>query len=79
MPYITAGAFILGMAVSYLLFARTASKQAAEFKADLKSAKDLLDEAEEERSGLKQQLADLDYKAKELEKDLSFEKSKTDS
>ncbi|MFT6153120.1 MAG: septal ring factor EnvC (AmiA/AmiB activator) [Bermanella sp.] len=79
MPYIAAGAFILGMAVSYLLFARTASKQVVEFKADLRSAKDLLDEAEEERSGMKQQLADLDYKAKELEKDLSFEKSKTNS
>jgi septal ring factor EnvC (AmiA/AmiB activator) len=79
MPYIAAGAFILGMAVSYLLFARAASKQAADLKADLQSAKDLLDEAQEERSGLKQQLADLEYKAKELEKDLSFEKTKDNS
>jgi Flp pilus assembly protein TadB len=77
MPYIAAGAFILGMALSYLLFARTASRQSAELKTDLEAAKELLDQAQAERSTLKQRVADLEYKLKELEKDLSFEQSKS--
>jgi septal ring factor EnvC (AmiA/AmiB activator) len=64
------------MALSYLLFARSASKQSVGLKADLQSANELLGQAQEERSTLQQQVADLEYKSKELEKDLSFEQSK---
>lgn len=77
MPYIAAGTFILGMALSYLMFARSATKKFNDCLADLEAAKGLLDDAQTERSGLKQQVADLEYKLKELEKDLAYEKSKS--
>ncbi len=76
MPYIAAGVFILGMALSYGLFARTATKNAKSYLADLEAAKGLLDDAQAERSTLNQKIADLEYKLKEAEKDLAFEQSK---
>ena len=76
MPFIATGCFILGMMVAYVLFARTASKNANDYLADLEAAKALLDDAQEERAKLKQQVADLEYKLKEAEKDLAFEQSK---
>ena len=76
MPFIIGGSFILGLLLAYGLFARPALKRVADNQADLQSAKDLLDEAQQERSQLKQELADLQYKASELEKDLAFERNK---
>lgn len=70
MPFIAAGAFILGLVIAYLLFARSANKRANLHQDDLKAAKSLLDEAQKEREQLKQELADCQYKMKELEKDL---------
>jgi predicted nucleic acid-binding Zn-ribbon protein len=70
MPYIIAGAFILGLATAYLLFARSANNRVKEYEEDLKAAKSLLDDAQTEREQLKQELADYQYKMKELEKDL---------
>jgi septal ring factor EnvC (AmiA/AmiB activator) len=70
MPFIAAGAFILGLVIAYLLFARSANKRANLYQDDLKAAKSLLDEAQKEREQLKQELADCQYKMKELEKDL---------
>jgi septal ring factor EnvC (AmiA/AmiB activator) len=76
MPYIAAAAFILGMALSYFMFARTAANNSKSYLADLEAANALMADAQQERSTLKQQIADLEYKMKELEKDLAFEKSK---
>ena len=70
MPFIAAGAFILGLVIAYLLFARSANKRANLYQDDLKAAKSLLDDAQKEREQLKQELADCQYKMKELEKDL---------
>lgn len=70
MPFIAAGAFILGLVIAYLLFARSANKRANLYQEDLKAAKSLLDDAQKEREQLKQELADCQYKMKELEKDL---------
>lgn len=71
MPAIAAGAFILGLVIAYLLFARPTKKRADELENDLKAAKSLLDDAQKEREQLKQELADCQYKMKELEKDLN--------
>jgi len=71
MPVIAAGAFILGLVIAYLIFARPVNNRAKQYEADLKAAKELLDEAQKEREQLKQQLADCQYKMKELEKDLN--------
>ena len=76
MPYIAAGTFILGMAVSYFIFARTATRNSKAYLADLVAANELMEDAQKERATLKQQVADLEYKMKELEKDLAFEKGK---
>lgn len=70
MPFIAAGAFILGLVIAYLLFARSANNRANLYQEDLKAAKSLLDDAQKEREQLKQELADCQYKMKELEKDL---------
>ncbi|MFT5592250.1 MAG: septal ring factor EnvC (AmiA/AmiB activator) [Oceanicoccus sp.] len=70
MPFIAAGAFILGLVIAYLLFARSANSRANRYEEDLKAAKSLLDDAQTEREQLKQELADCQYKMKELEKDL---------
>jgi len=79
MPAIAAGAFILGLVIAYLIFARPASKKVSAYEEDLKAAKTLLDEAQEEREKLKQDLADCQYKMKELEKDLNHQQSKNAS
>lgn len=71
MPIIAAGTFIIGLVLAYLIFARPAVKRASLYEDDLKAAKSLLDEAQSERESLKQQLADCQYKMKELEKDLN--------
>ncbi len=71
MPVIAAGTFILGLVIAYLLFARSANQKVARYEDDLKAAKALLDEAQKEREQLKQDLADCQYKMKELEKDLN--------
>ena len=76
MPFIIGGSFILGLLLAYGLFARPALKRVADNKSDLQAAKGLLDEAQQERSQLKQELADLQYKMSELEKDLAFERNK---
>ena len=76
MPYLLTGAFIVGMLASSFMFARSATKKAQSYLADLEAGKGLMEDAEAERKGLKQQVADLDYKLKEIEKDLAFEKSK---
>ena len=76
MPFIAGGAFVLGLVISYFLFARGATKKANSYEADLTAAKGLLDDAQKEREQLKQKVADLEYKLKELEKDLAFERSK---
>ncbi|GAA6135164.1 hypothetical protein NBRC116188_19540 [Oceaniserpentilla sp. 4NH20-0058] len=70
MPFILAGAFILGLVIAYILFARPSVKRAAQYEEDLKAAQSLLDEAQKEREQLKQSLADSQYKVNELEKDL---------
>lgn len=70
MPFILAGAFILGLVIAYLLFARPSVKRAKQYEEDLKAAKSLLDDAQKEREQLKQSLADCQYKVNELEKDL---------
>lgn len=70
MQFIIAGAFILGLVTAYLLFARSANKRAQAYALDLKAAKSLLDDAQQEREKMKQELADCQYKMKELEKDL---------
>ena len=70
MPFIAAGAYILGLVIAYLLFARSANNRANQYQEDLKAAKSLLDDAQKEREQLKQELADCQYKMKELEKDL---------
>tara|TARA_B100001063_G_C16723112_1_gene534742 strand:+ start:739 stop:1083 length:345 start_codon:yes stop_codon:yes gene_type:complete len=70
MPFILAGAFILGLVIAYLLFARSANNRANQYEDDLKAAKSLLDDAQKEREQLKQELADTQYKLKETEKDL---------
>ena len=70
MPFIAAGTFILGLVIAYLLFARSANNRANQYEDDLKAAKSLLEDAQTEREQLKQQLADCQYKMKELEKDL---------
>ncbi|MGR6870763.1 hypothetical protein ACU6U9_00290 [Pseudomonas sp. HK3] len=70
MPFIAAGTFILGLVTAYLLFARSANNRANQYEDDLKAAKSLLEDAQTEREQLKQQLADCQYKMKELEKDL---------
>ncbi len=76
MPFIIGGSFILGLILAYGLFARPAHKLLKEHKADLQAAKGLMDEAQQERATLKQELADMQYKIKELEKDLAFERNK---
>lgn len=76
MPIIAFGALIVGGLLSYFLFAHTAKKRAAECLEDLKAAKGLLEQAQEERAQLKQRVADLDYKVKELEKDLYHAKGR---
>lgn len=76
MPLIALGAFVLGGLLSYFLFAHTAKKRADECLGDLKAAKGLLEQAQEERAQLKQRVADLDYKVKELEKDLYHAKNR---
>lgn len=75
MPVIAGGAFILGLVIAYLLFARSAIKRASQYEEDLKAAKSLLDDAQKEREQLKQDLADCQYKMKELEKDLKHAKN----
>jgi len=74
MPIIAAGTFIIGLVIAYLIFARPAAKKVSLYEEDLKAAKTLLDEAQSERESLKQQLADCQYKMKELEKDLNHAK-----
>ena len=76
MPFIIGGSFILGLLLAYGLFARPALKRVADNQADLQAAKGLLDDAQQERSQLKQELADLQYKMSEMEKDLAFERNK---
>ena len=77
MPFIAGGAFVLGLVISYFLFARSAVNKVNSFTADLEAAKGLLDEAQKEREALKQKVADLEYQLKESEKDLAFERSKS--
>lgn len=79
MPFIAGGAFVLGLVISYFLFARGAIKKVEGFSADLEAAKGLLDDAQGEREQLKQKVADLEYQLKETEKDLAFERSKSQS
>lgn len=77
MPFIAGGAFVLGLVISYFLFARSAANKANSALADLEAAKGLLDDAQAEREQLKQKVADLEYKLKETEKDLAYERSKS--
>ncbi len=76
MPYILGISFVIGVVLTYGLLTRPALKRVAEHKADLEAAKNLLDEAQHERTTLKQELADVQYRMGELEKDLAFERSK---
>ncbi len=76
MPYILGLSFFIGVVLTYVLLARPALKRVAEHKGDLEAAKKLLDDAQQERTTIKQELADLQYKMGELEKDLAFERSK---
>jgi septal ring factor EnvC (AmiA/AmiB activator) len=77
MPFIAGGTFVLGLVISYFLFARSAANKANSMSADLEAAKGLLDEAQKEREQLKQKVADLEYQLKEVEKDLAYERSKS--
>jgi len=76
MPYIIAVAFLGGVLVSYFLLARPVRNSLQDHQSHLKESQNLLESAQQERDQLKQQIADLEYKNKELEKDLSFERSK---
>jgi predicted nucleic acid-binding Zn-ribbon protein len=76
MPYLLGISFVVGVVLTYGLLARPALKRAAEHQADLEAAKNLLDDAQQERATLKQEMADVQYKMGELEKDLAFERSK---
>lgn len=77
MPFIAGGTFVLGLVMSYFLFARSAVNKANTMSADLEAAKGLLDDAQKEREQLKQKVADLEYQLKETEKDLAYERSKS--
>lgn len=77
MPYIIAGAFLAGVLVSYFFLARPVRNAMLQHQENLKESKSLLESAMNERDELKQRIADLEYQNKELEKDLSFERSKS--
>lgn len=64
-------AFIAGLVLAFVFFARPAKALVKNHSEDLQAAKRLLDEAQIERERLKQQVADLTYKLGELEKDLA--------
>ncbi|MEY8247817.1 MAG: hypothetical protein RPR98_02505 [Bermanella sp.] len=76
MPFIIGGSFILGLLLAFGLFARPALKRVAQQQTDLQAAQGLLEQAQQERSELKQSLADAQYQLNELEKDLTFERNK---
>ena len=74
MGLLVAAAFIAGLVIAFVFFARPAKSLAKSHGDDLQAAKRLLDEAQIERERLKQQVADLTYKVGELEKDLASAK-----
>lgn len=75
MPYLIAVAFLAGVLVSYFLLARPVRKSLQQHQEHIKESQTMLETAQQERDQMKQQIADLEYKNKELEKDLSFERS----
>lgn len=77
MPYIIAGAFLLGALVSYFFLARPVRRALLQQQEGLQDSQNLLEAAQTERDQMKQQIADLEYQNKELEKDLSFERKKS--
>ena len=79
MFFLIAVGFSVGIVVAYGLFAYPAGKTIGNLTEDLKLSKSLLEEAQKDRSLLKQQAADQQYKLNELEKDLAFERSKKSS
>ena len=76
MPYLIGGAFLAGMLLSYFLLARPVRNKMLQQEEGLKESQSLLEAAVTERDEFKQRIADLEYQNKELEKDISFERSK---
>lgn len=70
MLYFLTGAFLLGVVVSYFFLAMPARRAITTHQDHIKESQSLLEQAKKEREELKQQVADLEYKNKELEKDL---------
>ncbi len=79
MIYLAVLGLLVGMLVAYGLFAYPARKSLGVLSEDLKLSKTLIEEAQKDRDQLKQQVADLQYKSHELEKDLAFERSNKSS
>ncbi len=77
MPFIIAGAFLAGVLVSYFFLARPVRNALKEHQGHLEESQVLLNKAQQERDDMKQKIADLEYKNKELEKDLAFERKKS--
>jgi len=79
MIYLVILGFLVGILVAYGLLAYPARKSLGVLNEDLVQSKNLLEEMQKSRDQLKQEVADQQYKLKELEKDLAFERSRKNS
>ncbi len=79
MIYMLAAALVLGIILSYFLFAFPMRKQLREQQSDLMESHRLLQAAKEDKDAMAQKVADLEYKLGESQKDLAFERGQKGS